>query len=53
MPEGKRFRFVHLPQLDAPLGRGPNVYETVVLRIWWFPKMGVPPNHPNLNGIFP
>ena len=23
------------------------------LNIWWFPEIGVPPNHPFLDGIFP
>ena len=28
------------------------VYNSNIF-IWWFPEIGVPPNHPFLDGIFP
>ena len=29
------------------------MYIYIYIHIWWFPEIGVPPNHPFLDGIFP
>ena len=43
----------HWPTSTMEISRVWRWVKTFYCHIWWFPEMGVPPNHPFLDGIFP
>ena len=45
--------YQHLKGLLMVESRVWNQQRRSKIVIWWFPEIGVPPNHPFLDGIFP